>query len=74
MIARPSLDLAVIGRTSDTRRLCQDLLHHRNHAGLLSKDLDPTTVALWRTFPRTYSMAGMIVTAMRLPNGWEHAR
>jgi GH15 family glucan-1,4-alpha-glucosidase len=43
----------------------------RNHYGLLSEDVDPRTGALWGNFPQTYSMAGLITTAMRLSRSWE---
>jgi GH15 family glucan-1,4-alpha-glucosidase len=66
--------LAAIGRTDDARQVFEGLLSKTNHVGLLSEDLDPTTGALWGNFPQTYSMAGLIVSAMRLSKGWEDAR
>ena len=48
-----------------------DALSHRNRYGLLSEDVDPQTGALWGNFPQTYSMAGLILTAMRLSRSWE---
>jgi GH15 family glucan-1,4-alpha-glucosidase len=66
--------LAAIGRTDEARRIFEDLLRLRNHVGLLSEDLDPKTGELWGNFPQTYSMAGLIVAAMRLSKGWEQAR
>jgi hypothetical protein len=44
---------------------------HRNRYGLLSEDVDPQTGALWGNFPQTYSMAGLILSAMRLSRSWE---
>ena len=38
---------------------------------LLSEDVDPQTGTLWGNFPQTYSMAGLILTAMRLSRSWE---
>jgi GH15 family glucan-1,4-alpha-glucosidase len=38
---------------------------------LLSEDVDPQTGELWGNFPQTYSMAGLILTAMRLSRSWE---
>jgi len=38
---------------------------------LLSEDVDPQTGALWGNFPQTYSMAGLILSAMRLSRSWE---
>ena len=44
---------------------------YRNRYGLLSEDIHPQTGALWGNFPQTYSMAGLILTAMRLSRSWE---
>ncbi len=66
--------LAAIGRREDARALFEGLLSHRNHVGILSEDVDWKTGELWGNFPQTYSMAGLIVAAMRLSRGWESAR
>ena len=66
--------LAAIGRRDEARALFETLLAHRNHVGLLSEDIDPISGELWGNFPQTYSMAGLIVAAMRLSRGWEGAR
>ncbi len=60
-----------IGRKEEARELFLDALRHRNRYGLLSEDIHPQTGALWGNFPQTYSMAGLIVTAMRLSRSWE---
>ena len=60
-----------LGRFDAARELFDDALAHRNRYGLLSEDLDPQTGALWGNFPQTYSMAGLILTAMRLSRSWE---
>jgi GH15 family glucan-1,4-alpha-glucosidase len=60
-----------IGRHDEARELFEDALAHRNRFGMLSEDLDPKTGALWGNFPQTYSMAGLILTAMRLSRSWE---
>jgi GH15 family glucan-1,4-alpha-glucosidase len=60
-----------LGRHSDARDLFEDALSHRNRYGLLSEDIDPQTGALCGNFPQTYSMAGLILTAMRLSRSWE---
>ena len=49
----------------------RDALKHQNRYGLLSEDVDPATGVLWGNFPQTYSMAGLILTAMRLSRSWE---
>jgi GH15 family glucan-1,4-alpha-glucosidase len=60
-----------LGRFDEARELFEDALAHRNRFGLLSEDLDPKSGALWGNFPQTYSMAGLILTAMRLSRSWE---
>jgi GH15 family glucan-1,4-alpha-glucosidase len=60
-----------LGRREEARDLFLDALDHRNRYGLLSEDVDPKTGALWGNFPQTYSMAGLILTAMRLSRSWE---
>jgi GH15 family glucan-1,4-alpha-glucosidase len=63
--------LAAMGRTQEARDLFCKLLARRNAVGLLSEDIDPTTGALWGNFPQTYSMVGIVTTAMRLSRRWE---
>jgi len=65
--------LAAVGRKDEARGIFERLLAHRNHLGLLSEDLDPKTGELWGNFPQTYSMVGLIVSAMRLSKSWEEA-
>jgi GH15 family glucan-1,4-alpha-glucosidase len=60
-----------LDRREEARELFVDALNHRNRYGLLSEDVDPKTGALWGNFPQTYSMAGLILTAMRLSRSWE---
>jgi GH15 family glucan-1,4-alpha-glucosidase len=60
-----------LGRKEEARDLFVDALRHRNRYGLLSEDIHPETGALWGNFPQTYSMAGLILTAMRLSRSWE---
>jgi GH15 family glucan-1,4-alpha-glucosidase len=63
--------LAGTGRVEAARALFQKLLSVRNCVGLLSEHVDPATGALWGNFPQTYSMVGIITTAMRLSRRWE---
>jgi GH15 family glucan-1,4-alpha-glucosidase len=63
--------LAATGRENEARALFEKLLARRNSVGLLSEDIDPTTGTLWGNFPQTYSMVGIITTAMRLSRRWE---
>jgi len=63
--------LAAIGRADEARQLFEQLIAARNSYGLLSEDLHPHTGELWGNIPQTYSMAGLINSAMRLSIGWE---
>ncbi len=65
--------LAAVGRREEARALFEQLLEMRNHIGLLSEDIDPTSGALWGNFPQTYSMVGLINSAMKLSKEWEEA-
>ena len=63
--------LAALGRREEARALFEKLLACRNPLGLLSEDIDPVTRELWGNFPQTYSMVGLINSAMRLSASWE---
>lgn len=63
--------LAALGRTEEAREIFEDVLAHSNHLGLLSEDLDIGTGELWGNFPQTYSLVGMINSAIRLSRRWE---
>lgn len=65
--------LGSIGRTDEARELFESVLACRNHVGLLSEDLDPQTGELWGNFPQSYSMVGLINSAMRLSKPWNNA-
>ncbi|HTY66408.1 MAG TPA: glycoside hydrolase family 15 protein [Alphaproteobacteria bacterium] len=65
--------LTAIGRRDEAREMFERLLACRSPLGLLSEDLDPKTGELWGNFPQTYSMVGLIVSAMRLSKSWEEA-
>jgi GH15 family glucan-1,4-alpha-glucosidase len=65
--------LAAVGREDEARTLFENMLACRNHVGLLSEDLDPRTNELWGNFPQTYSMVGILNSAMRLSKSWEEA-
>lgn len=60
-----------LGRREEARDLFIDALGYRNRYGLLAEDIHPQTGQLWGNFPQTYSMAGLILTAMRLSRTWE---
>ena len=63
--------LAAIGRKEEARERFAQLLSRRNSFGLLSEDIDPHTGELWGNFPQSYSMVGIIISAMRLSRYWE---
>jgi GH15 family glucan-1,4-alpha-glucosidase len=63
--------LAALGRREEARERYVDALALRNSYGLLAEDVHPETGALWGNFPQTYSMAGVILSAMRLSQSWE---
>lgn len=65
--------LAVLGRRDEARTLFESLLARRNHLGLLSEDIDSSSGGLWGNFPQTYSMVGLVNSAMRLSASWEEA-
>jgi GH15 family glucan-1,4-alpha-glucosidase len=60
-----------LGRKDEARDLFVDALASRNRYGLLSEDVDPTSGALFGNFPQTYSMAGLILTGLKLSRSWE---
>jgi hypothetical protein len=63
--------LAAIGRKAEARELFEKVLAHRNRHGLLSEDIDHRTGELWGNFPQTYSMVGIIDSAIRLSAEWD---
>jgi GH15 family glucan-1,4-alpha-glucosidase len=65
--------LAATGRRAEARELFEEMLACRNHLGLLSEDIDPVTGELWGNYPQTYSMVGLINSALRLSRPWEGA-
>lgn len=65
--------LAAIGRTEEARQLFDNMLKHRNHVGLLSEHIDPRTGEHWGNYPQSYSLVGMISSAMRLSKSWKDA-
>ena len=65
--------LTAVGRTAEARDLFENMLACRNRMGLLSEDVDPNARQLWGNFPQTYSMVGLIKSAMKLSKPWEVA-
>ena len=65
--------LAAIGRRDDARALFERLLACRNRHGLFAEHLDPATGEAWGNFVQTYSMVGLINSAIRLSIPWDEA-
>ncbi|HTY02423.1 MAG TPA: glycoside hydrolase family 15 protein [Rhodocyclaceae bacterium] len=65
--------LAVVGRRDEARALFEKLLASRNRHGLLAEHIDPRTGEMWGNFVQTYSMVGLINSAIRLSMRWDQA-
>ncbi len=65
--------LAAVGRMDEAREIFEQLLSSRTRLGLLSEDIDPATSELWGNFPQTYSLVGVINSAVLLSRPWEEA-
>jgi GH15 family glucan-1,4-alpha-glucosidase len=65
--------LAATGRREEARDMFERLLAHRSSQGLLSEGLHVGTGELWGNFPQTYSLVGLVRSAMKLSRPWEDA-
>jgi GH15 family glucan-1,4-alpha-glucosidase len=65
--------LAATGREQRARATFENMLAQRTSLGLLSEDIAPKTGEPWGNFPQTYSLVGLIQSAMRLSRRWEEA-
>jgi GH15 family glucan-1,4-alpha-glucosidase len=65
--------LAMAGRRDEAREHFERLLARRTRLGLLSEDIDPASGEWWGNFPQTYSLVGIINSAIRLSRSWEEA-
>ncbi|MEP7325464.1 MAG: glycoside hydrolase family 15 protein [Gemmatimonadota bacterium] len=65
--------LDAIGEREEARALFENLLSCRNRHGLLAEHIDPRTREQWGNFVQTYSMVGIIDSAVRMSVGWEQA-
>jgi GH15 family glucan-1,4-alpha-glucosidase len=65
--------LAALGRRDEARALFENLLACRNQHGLLAEHIDPRTREPWGNFVQTYSMVGIIGSAVRLSVRWDQA-
>jgi GH15 family glucan-1,4-alpha-glucosidase len=65
--------LAALGRRDEARALFENVLACRNDHGLLAEDIDPVTREQWGNYVQTYSMVGLISSAIRLSIPWDQA-
>jgi GH15 family glucan-1,4-alpha-glucosidase len=65
--------LAALGRRDEARALFERVLACRNRHGLLAEHVDPKTGDPWGNFVQTYSMVGVIDSAVRLSTRWDQA-
>ncbi len=65
--------LAALGRQEEARSLFANLLDRRNRHGLLAEHVDPRSGDPWGNFVQTYSMVGLINSAIRLSKRWDTA-
>jgi GH15 family glucan-1,4-alpha-glucosidase len=65
--------LATIGERDEARALFESMLACRNRHGLLAEHIDPRTREQWGNFVQTYSMVGLISSAIRLSKRWDQA-
>jgi GH15 family glucan-1,4-alpha-glucosidase len=65
--------LAALDRREEARTLFKKLLSCRNRHGLLAEHIDPQSGELWGNFVQTYSMVGLINSAIRLSIRWDQA-
>ncbi len=65
--------LVALKRRDEARQLFERLLACRNRLGLLAEHADPATGELWGNFVQTYSMVGLINSAIRLSIRWDEA-
>ncbi len=65
--------LVALGRREEARALFETMLARRNRHGLLSEDIAMATGELWGNYPQTYSLVGLINSAIKLSMSWEVA-
>jgi len=65
--------LAALGRSGEARALFENLLARRNRHGLLAEHIAPDSGEQWGNFVQTYSMVGLINSAIRLSKRWDTA-
>ena len=65
--------LAATGRRDEARAVFERLLGQRTRLGLYAEHVDPASGEPWGNFVQTYSMVGLIASAIRLSKPWDEA-
>ncbi|CAG4885298.1 Glucoamylase [Georgfuchsia toluolica] len=65
--------LVALGRKDEGRALFDKLLAFRNRHGLLAEHINPKSGEQWGNYVQTYSMVGLINSAIRLSIRWDQA-
>ncbi len=65
--------LVATGRREEARAVFERLLACRNRHGLYAEHVDPVTGEQWGNFVQTYTMVGLITSAIRLSKPWDQA-
>lgn len=65
--------LAALGQREEARALFEQVLACRNRHGLLAEHIDPRSREQWGNFVQTYSMVGLVASAVRLSVRWDQA-
>lgn len=65
--------LVALGRKDEARALFEKLLSYRNKHGLLAEHINPKSGEQWGNYVQTYSMVGLINSAIRLSIRWDQA-
>ncbi|MFY9329748.1 MAG: glycoside hydrolase family 15 protein, partial [Georgfuchsia sp.] len=65
--------LVALGRKDEARALFDKLLSFRNCHGLLAEHINPNSGEQWGNYVQTYSMVGLINSAIRLSIRWDQA-
>jgi GH15 family glucan-1,4-alpha-glucosidase len=65
--------LVALNRGDEARELFENILTRRSRHGFLAEHIDPRTGEPWGNFVQTYSMVGLINSAIRLSKRWDSA-
>ncbi len=65
--------LVALCRSAEVSQLFENLLARHNRHGLMVEHLDVRIGEQWGNFVQTYSMVGLVNSAIRLSKRWDHA-